>query len=215
VELDLVRIPMPSLPGDRRGMFVANAVSLDGLEAARPEHRQAWLDLLGPIRGHWDLDRPFRVWKENGRWRTEGVSTCGLVAEGIWRRMSVDLPELYEPYEVGSAIERAKRYAKQVGAWRTQGRPRPGDYLIVGTKLKTHARTVVDWRDGGETLISVDGGVPGENGLQSIRLRPTSWKKLGSFIISGGRVVMGWIDVESLRFSNNEISVPRSASLVM
>ncbi len=189
-----------------RQAFVANAYSLNGLECANPDHRATWLEILGPINGMWDIDRPFRLGKG-------GISTCGLVAEGIWRRMKVDLQSLYQPYKF-DAISRARVYAQKNGAWvapKGNVRPAAGDYVIIGAGLSTHALTCLGWD--GNTLISIDGGQVGSKGLQAIKERRRTWKT-NSYSATladenQSRAVLGWIDITKLKYRNEQIYVPQ------
>lgn len=201
---DLIQIPRPTDADSLRRCCWANAVSIIGMEARHPEHRETWLELLGPVSTYWDLDSPFSL-----RNRT-GLSTCGLVAEGIWRRMGVDLGALYEPYRWGQAIGRARVYAQQCGAWRTPadgGLPQTGDYVVIGSGLATHALTALEW-DGAE-LVSVDGGqVDPVRGLQAIYERRRTWTAGPRGARLGARSVLGWCDVTRLGYRGGTCLVP-------
>jgi hypothetical protein len=192
---DLIRIARPVDDATLARAFAANAVSLIGLSAADQLDRYAWEEILGPVSGRWDLDRPFRATRAAaGGWRTQGLSTCGLVAEGVWRRMRVDLPSLYATYVPGQAIARAVTCARKHGAWRTPrdgAMPGEGDYAVIGSGLATHALTVVAVDD--DVVTSVDGGQVGERGLQAVKecRRPWVWVDARRATL-GGRTVLGW-----------------------
>ena len=198
----LIRIPWhPDL--DIRKAIVANALSVVDVQAA-DSTRPILEELLGPVKGRWDLDRPFWVWQEGGKWRTQGVSTCGLVGEGLWRRVQVDAPWLTVDYVFGQAIARAIAFAQWCDAWVRPGDgrvPRPGDYVVIGSGLRTHALTCVGWE--GDTLVSVDGGQVGARGLQAIHLCRRPWKD----DVVGGRKIVGWADPEMLRYRVGEMVV--------
>jgi hypothetical protein len=161
-------------------------------------------NLMGLI-GSWKygLKTPFSCKLVNGKWITTGVSTCALVAEGIWNSAGVDMPSNWRPY-AGGALSRAVKFAEQQtprSAWQTpiDGlRPEPGDYLIIGHGTSEHALTVVDWEDdssGNDVCVSIDGGqVDAKSGLQCIKKckRPWTWNSLGS------RAVQGWICIDLL-----------------
>ena len=176
-----------------RAAIVANALSVIGVEAGDPKTRPILEELLGPVKGKWDLDRPFRIVAgANGAQVTQGISTCGLVAEGLWRRAAIDAQWLYAPYVIGSAVSRAIAFAKTHKAWNTvasNGRPQSGDYVVLGTGLSTHALTAVGWE--GDTLISVDGGQVSSDGLQSIRRCCRTWS-------IAKKSLVGWVDVDKL-----------------
>lgn len=200
-------ITRPENADDVRRIVVANAYASVDVEAADPRTRPVLEELLGPVDGgRWDLDRPFRVYRDSaGKLRTEGVSTCGLVAEGIWRRAGVDAPWLLTDYGRGGrydSITRAMDLAQRLrprSAWhlpRDGQRPQPGDYVVIGSALRTHALTVVAWE--GDTLVSVDGGQTGTRGLQAIHLCRRPWLSTGGHATLGGPQVVGWVAVEML-----------------
>ena len=186
-----------------RELVVAHALACIGLEAGDPRLRPVLADLLGPTAGVWPLGVPFRVWRDSqGKWRTQGVSTCGLVAEGIWRRAGVAASWLTAEYVNGTSIARAIRFAKALAprsAWHTPAdgqRPMRGDYVVIGTGVSTHALTVVAWE--GDTLVSVDGGQVGRSGLQAVHRCKRPWLANAGSASLGGRVVQGWIAVDML-----------------
>jgi len=214
----LIEIARPDDHDALRQAFYANALSLAGLEAAKIEDRPTWLEVLGPVKTFWDLDRPFRIWKdEQGHVHTEGVSTCGLVAEGIWRRMNVDLASLYLDYVWGKAIERSRVYAQKLGAWKTPlafpgQRPQKGDTMVIGKGYSTHACTVLE--TAGDVVSSIDGGQTGLDDLQAIYMRTRTWRDhrvarrafvIGTFT----REVQAWIDVTKLHYRGETCLVPK------
>jgi len=205
----LIEIGRPSDFALLRRAYVGNLLSIDGIKCSNFSHRSTWLELLGPINGSWDLERPFKVWKDNnGKYHTEGVSTCGLVAEGIWRRMKVDLDALYKPYLFGSAITRAVTFAKNQNAWFTPAsgkRPEPGDYVVIGNGLKTHALTCEQWE--GNNLMSIDGGQVDDKNLQAIASRSRLWHQNHNPMLED-REVQGWVDITCLPYRGSTCQVP-------
>ncbi len=202
----LREIPRPANAVDIRRVVVANALSVVDLDASDKRTRPVLEALLGPVVGRWDLDRPFRCYVDaHGRERTEGVSTCGLVAEGLWRRAGVDAPWLRTQYGFGGifdSIERARVFAQRLRphpAWHVpgEGRPSAGDYVVIGTGKGTHALTVLRWD--ADDLVSCDGGQTGPTGLQAIHVCNRPWldSVRGSSAL-GARAVVGWIDVTML-----------------
>lgn len=201
--------------------IVDYALSLDGLDAGNPAHRATWLGLLGPLPSwaQWDLDRPFRCRKVDGKWRTQGLSTCGLVANGILRHHQVIIRTLYEPYVFGTAISSVVQAAREQDCWQSPIAPPlapyPGDYVVIGSGLRTHVLTCVGFADGGpggaadpseapRSLVSIDGGqVHPQTGLQMVRRveRPLRWRyttgarRAGWTLWLGDRRVLGWADV--------------------
>lgn len=105
---DRVWVPWtPDLDMDQ--IVVAYARSIVGVGADNPSTRVVFEDLLGPpLRdGRWDIDRPYRcVHGSDGRYITQGVSTCALVVAGIWRWCGVDAPWLHQRYVPGTAVSR-------------------------------------------------------------------------------------------------------------
>lgn len=199
----VMRIARPVDADDVRRVVVANALSIVDVEAGDPRTRATLEALLGPVAGRWPLDVPFAVTRDaRGRPITRGVSTCGLVAEGLWRRAGVAAAWLTADYVPGTAITRAVRWASRLSprsAYHTPAggqRPRPGDYVVIGTALATHALTVVAWED--DVVVSVDGGQVGRAGLQAVHRCRRPWRAAGTSASLGGRVVQGWIAVELL-----------------
>lgn len=173
------------------------AIGLKGLELA---------ELCGLIGSPWEreLHRPFRI--VNGR--TTGVSTCGLVAEGCWWAAGVTIPNDWRPYK--PSLEREKSIARAIGfasrckalrSYDGTKLPNPGDYVVIGEGLRTHALTCLSANDG--VLISVDGGqVDESSGLQCVKKRERKLVVEGKSIFACGtkdkRKVVYWVDVDSL-----------------
>ena len=219
----LIEIATPKDALDFRRVLIANALSCVGLSAGIPETFQIFADLLGPSYRNipWDLKRPFRCWKENGKWKTQGVSTCGLVSEGIERRGGTDNPFLtqqYYPAQKYQSITRTIVWGSQVKAWhdaRGQNdlypRPESGSHMVIGCRSAyeeyggtEHSFTIVDWEDD-DIVVSVDGGQIdyAHKGLQCVKLRRRRWVKRNNHIwlvdpdgrpdIATGRKARGWI----------------------
>jgi hypothetical protein len=158
-------------------------------------------ELLGLEGAYKDaLKVPFSCKQVNGKWQTKGVSTCGLVAEGIWHSAGIDIPNNWRPYSLSvPSIARAVKFANQQtprSAWQTPVsdlRPEPGDYVIIGSGTSEHALTVVDWED--DMCVSIDGGqVDSKTGLQCIKKCKRPWKNNSL----GNRVIQGWICIDLL-----------------
>lgn len=142
--------------------IVQEALAVQDLRAAID--RDAFRELLGPPpRGAgWDLDRPFRCWKDSsGRYRTEGVSTCGLVAAGIMARAGMRLPwngcpywESPGPYRGLDIVSELSLLGQLTGT--RCSAPQPGFVACLGSGLGTHVLTIV--AVDGDTVTSVDGG---------------------------------------------------------
>ena len=203
---DRIRIPWtPDLDMDK--IVVAHARSIVGVGADVPETRAVFEDLLGPPPkgGRWDIDRPYRcVRGPDGRYVTQGVSTCALVVAGIWRWCGVDAPWLHQPYVIGSAVSRIVGFAQRARAWQGYQRhypPPPGSCVVMGHGLSTHVMIVVDVD--GDVVTSVDGGQIGARGLQCIRARRRRWTK-GAL---DGHEVQGWVDPMLLPY-RGDVMVP-------
>jgi hypothetical protein len=167
---------------DIRKAAVANALACVDLRAADPNTHDALLALLGPPPrgGAWDLAHAYHYDAATGQ--TRGVSTCGLVAVGLLRRV-IDLSmwdgpyrEWPTPYRGLDVVSALSQLGITLGARRPAGEPSaPGDVICIrpGGPMTTHVLTVVARETG--TLISVDGGqVDGSiedwRGLQRTRL---------------------------------------------
>jgi hypothetical protein len=177
-----------------RGLVARIAAESEGLTGP------AMAELCGLVGSAWfqELFRPYA----NGR----GVSTCGLVAEGIWHAAGIAVPSTWRPYapksEVEKAIARAIQWASKHNAVVRPGDgkvPSMGDYVVIGEGLRTHALTcmIVD----GGIITSVDGGQVAKSGLQTIKICERSWHVPRGKPMVGDRAVQCWIDVSRLHLS--------------
>jgi len=206
----IIQIPRPSDALQLRKAMVANALSIINVSASNPNTKSIFIDILGPIKGQWDINRPFKCSLINGRYVTQGVSTCGLTCRGLWRRMGVDMPALYQSYVFGTAISAEKYFAQNNKCWQSPVpdstlRPSPGDYLIIGSGTATHVLTVIQWQD--DQLISVDGGQTNDKNLQCVLKRTRPWTIKNNVAYLGDRPVVGWIIFDMLPFKD-QINVP-------
>jgi hypothetical protein len=180
--------------------------------------------LLGPTIGRWDLERPFSCRRlPDGRYQTQGVSTCGLVAEGLWRLAGVRTPPSWDVYaptcDAQRAIARARIFGREnnavikpeVGA---DMRPEPGDYLCLGIALGEHVCTVVGWEDspsGEPVCVTVDGGQVDQSRLQTVALRRRVWSSAPMPSL-GTRPVNWWVAVDLLPW-RGQVVVPTIATV--
>lgn len=163
-------IEIPADPSRIRQAAVANALWARDLRAADEETEPLLRALLGNpgrFQGHpvpWDLARRFRTWLDaQGKRKTEGVSTCGLVAAGLLLRL-LDLPWDGCWYWEGPGAYRGRDIVVCLGLLGDathSKRPatelaRPGDIGCIGSGLSTHIYSATGWD--GEYLLSVDGG---------------------------------------------------------
>lgn len=165
-----------------RDRMVSEALSVQGYRAADPQMLPLFRELLGP--GSWDLARPYQCTRTaDGGYRTSGVSTCGLVAAGLLRRV-VSLPwdgfpywHYPAPYAGLDIVSALSLLGQLTGSRRAAGqRPVPGDAVCIGSGLSTHVFTVVD--DDGRTITSIDGGAVDDAAhgfLQRVRLTRRQW----------------------------------------
>ena len=207
----LISIDKPTDADISRKAIIANGYSIIDLSASDPIKKKKFEELLGPIAGKWDLARPYTCKNVDGKYVTTGVSTCGLVARGLWHRMSIDYPALYSNYVPGSAISGEISFAKKNKAWQTyvpnsEIKPTPGDYIIIGSGLSTHALTALEWAD--ESLISVDGGQVDNKGLQCIKKRQRKWIIKNNEAYLDDKKVLGWIIFDLLLTRNSTVIVP-------
>lgn len=214
---ELEKVKMPRDADEVRKMIVANAYSIVGINASNQDTYKIFEELLGPVNGFWDLKRPFKVWKENGKWKTQGVSTCGLVARGIWRRVGVDMPKIYKNYNHGMAMIEEQNFCRAVkprSCWHSPSKddgilPIPGDYIIIGSGLGTHNITCVGLKD--DKLISVDGGrVDKKTGLQCIeKVERKIIQKNGFYYLEDEyfiRKIQGWALVDLLPYKDTALA---------
>jgi len=161
--------------------IVKFALSLEGLDGGNPDHRSMWEYVLGqpPAGSQWDLKK---TW------------TCGLVAGGILRHVGVDLPCLYKPYKIGTAISRLVSGAQRAGCWQNTAHglsPEVGDLVIIGTGASTHALTIVDID--GDVVTSIDGGqVSKKTGYQMISKRKRILHSVSGKHLLDSRAIWGW-----------------------
>jgi hypothetical protein len=219
----LVEIATPKDAIEFRKVIVANAMSCVGLSAGIQETFSLFNKLLGlPYKGiPWDLKRPFRCWKKDGKWHTEGVSTCGLVSEGVEARSGFDNAFLYESYYPAQkyrSITRTIVWGTKVGAWydaRRQDdlwpRPESASQLVIGCRSpyeeyggSEHSFTIAGWQDD-DIVVSVDGGQVdyANGGLQCVKLRRRRWIMRNGQVwlvdpdkrpdLATGRRLLGWL----------------------
>ena len=216
----LISIPNPNDPILLRKAMIANAYSIKDVYACKCFNttRPVFETILGPSFGPWDLNRPFRVYKNaDGKIQTEGVSTCALVGRGLWRRISVDLNTLYNKYVPGTAITDERSFGKKNGAYKTINpdsflttKPNAGDYVIVGTGNALHVFTVVKWTDD-TTCISIDGGQTCKKcGLQCIHEVTRTLTMNNNVGYLGNRPIESWINLEELPIKDSNITVPEN-----
>jgi len=204
----LTEVSFPLTGIEIRKIIVANAISFIGISAGNPLTYNKFEKLLGPVNGKWDLNRPFRVYKKNGKWITQGISTCSLVARSIWRRSGVDMPQIYNNYNLGKSMVEEQRFCRNVepyGAWHTPRKndgivPLTGAYIIIGSGLSTHNITCIGYD--GDKLISVDGGRTDHTGLQCIEKVSRDLTFKNGYPYIGSRKVIGWAEVDLLPFKN-------------
>lgn len=215
----LIQISRPLDADIIRKAVIANAYAVKGFSATNK--RKEFEDLLGPVKGKWDLDRPFKVRNVNGKYITEGVSTCALVLRGLWRRMNVDMDALYKNYIFGTAISAEITFARKNKCWQPNWkerhldlRPEPGDYVVVGTGLSTHVLMVVRWED--DICVSIDGGQLTNKNLQCVKEIKRKWvqKKVGKNIepYLDSRKVLGWVVFDMMPFKGETMIVPKGWS---
>lgn len=205
-----------------RKVIVSNALWADGLCGGIAEHRSAFEFMLGepPKDGHFDLDRPFSIYsrKSDGRMVTQGVSTCGLVAERILELSGVGWPWRGKPYSIGTSISRSIGWAKRHNVWVSNGIPKAGDLCAIGHEFSTHVFIVLYIL--GSTVISIDGGqvdyrYPPEVkafGLQKIAKCSRKLRVVGDKNYLGGSIFNGFIDIGLISkylLLYNKSSVPK------
>lgn len=187
----------------RRAM-IANALSVRGFHGGTPDTYDAFQRLLGP-----STDGKYNIWPLRKRYDgtpSGGISTCGMVALGLLRRLGVACTDIMNGYhdDIGSGLDVAKYWAKSLypTAWGYPSHgslPEPGD--IVQLLCPMHVLTVIGWEvaaDGTPMCISIDGGQIHLDGLQTITrcIRPWANTSVGARL--GGRQVDGWIDVDKI-----------------
>lgn len=219
----LVPVDAPEDADKYRQLVKAASLSCVGL--AGDKHKNAmrrvmFESLLGPppAGASWQLDVPFRCWQdENGKWKTQGVSTCGLVANGIWRKMGVTADFLYQPYVSGTAVSAAHQFGIHSGAWNRctslEHRPAVGDYVLMGAGIGTHVGTCVGWKEDNEGKLwmqTVEGGqVDPVTGLQCVQFKERQWMKRANLVFAGNKSVGGWVSVVLLPRYNIYVMAPQ------
>lgn len=219
-DVPLVRVPWsPDL--DMRRVMVANALACVGMHGGTADSVAAFQRLLGPSTtgayGIWPLAKPY-----TGR-GTDGISTCAMVALGLLRRAGVANVDIRDGYhdDMGSGLNVAIAFAKSLhprSAWYTPRpdgalRPALGDIVQVVGGNGIHVLTVVAWdteADGTTTLVSVDGGQVGADGLQMIARCRRPWRDDARGAMLGARRVDGWIDVTMLPYAG-DVTLPEVA----
>ncbi len=207
----LVKIQRPDDADLIRKAMIANALSIIDISASDKLTRKIFETILGPTNVYgWDLNRPYKCWKENGQFKTQGVSTCGLTVRGLYRRMLVDMPPIYSAYKAGTAVAAEIMFARANGAWQvpwknTDLRPQPGDAVIIGVGLQTHEFTCIGWKDE-NVMISVDGGSVDKKNLQCVKYVERTWNIKNKEAFLNDRKVLGWIVVDMLPFRNGMIT---------
>lgn len=189
---------MPSSMSDPRQRIVELAERCVGLSGAD----MAW---LCGLEGDWasQVAKPYIP-------GTQGISTCGLVAEGIYYLADMPVPATWRPYApvkaADYAIARTVAWARSVGAWRAWSPklgnpPGVGDLVIIGTGLSTHALIVIEVEtdaddDGAGTFVrSVDGGMVDDvTGLQTVK---ATRRRMRRGMI-GARPVVGWVCADAV-----------------
>lgn len=188
---------------DLKNRVIAEAKRVAGLSAGREETLSEFRTLLGePSKdSQWDLDRPFRMWKDDhGNLRTEGVSTCGLVARGIQYRAGIRWPEYTRPYVAGRVFTDMIGRAERMGAWvkpKIGTKPGPGDCVVITSPL-SHMFTIVDEDD--TYYYTIEGG-----SVDTENKRKVGEKEVSNLqcVRAGKRVkhglaIYGWIDPDLL-----------------
>lgn len=202
-------------------IIIAAARQVAGLCACMPWRDQ--LDrFLGKVAngGHWDLARPFKMWRdEQGKTHTQGVSTCALVTEAIWRLGGVKVPSQWLPYVSGTFV-RTHVWPESLGATRSlQVMPNEGDALWTASHFVACLEQWFDpwdpnkdhqdcWTiEGGQICLEDVDGHEGL-GLQAIHRRhrrywPNAGRPMIAEVLSDGSTgpksyVLGIVDVSRL-----------------
>jgi hypothetical protein len=147
------------------------------------------------------------------------MSGCALTVAGIWRAAGLSDPKLDAPYKDGQAVSRLISIAKANKAWcqfAADEYPEPGDMVLIGDNTTTggfeHVYTVTAPVEGETSFFdTVDGGQVDAN-LQCIKAKRHKWlgKRDKGFSntdpgsnTSGGRIIIGHVDVTLMPFSDN------------
>lgn len=145
------------------------------------------------------------------------MSGCALTIAGIWRDAGLKDARLDPPYKNGQAISRLYAIALVNKAWKPYIKnlfPQPGDMVLIGNNTQEggveHVYTIVNIIEDG-FFDTVDGGQV-DNKLQCIKAKRHKWtgnrdRSLASSDpgsnISGGRLIIGWVDVTALPITDN------------
>lgn len=142
---------------DIRDRIIEEALKLDGLCACAP-WRADFAAALGKVKGGWWLNVPFHCWLAEGKWKTEGVSTCALLGfRGVLERAGV-LTDARQDYVFGTVFEVADKMlapALVTGEALRWIMPVPGDALVVGNGIGTHWATLIGYEGPGDAPIAV------------------------------------------------------------
>jgi hypothetical protein len=171
-----------------REQIVREALSVAELRAAVTETEPALRELLGPppSGSPWDLTHPYRYIRLPSGFRTQGVSTCGLVAAGLLGRV-LQLPwadahywRFPPPYQGKDIVSCLSRLGIEHPVRLARGvPPQPGDVVCIGSGLATHVLTVIDYD--GRTVTSVDGGQVDDaqhRYLQRVKVCRRAWSSM-------------------------------------
>lgn len=145
------------------------------------------------------------------------MSGCALTVAGIWRRAGLHDQRLESPYKDGQAVSRLSAIAHSSKAWhpfKENEYPQPGDMVLIGDNTPSggyeHVYTIIKQVSDG-LFDTVDGGQL-DIGLQCIKAKRHKWtgrrdRGLASndpgSNVAGGRIIIGWIDVTLLPFTDN------------
>lgn len=219
LDTPLQEIDRPANADQVAQCIAAIALSCVGLTGA-PQTRDRFATLLGPVDAP-ESDRAATAHSRDAirgvltkRFGAGGISTCGMVGEGIHARLGAGASTLYRPYVWGTSVSRAVSYLQAMHAWTDaheqadlEPRPQLGAYVVIGCRGPgeqyggiEHVRTVVAWED--DVCVTVDGGsVDAATGLQAIHLVRTRWMlrdgrpwMVMPTLPTSGRRVYGWGD---------------------
>lgn len=194
----LIEIDNPAYADLLRKAMIANALSIEGA-SGYGDTKELFVDLLGPVAGTWDLRK---------------ISTCALIARGLWARIKIDYSPLYKNYIFGTAISSEIGWAQKLkprSAWvvpkkNTEMMPESGDYVVIGSGMMTHVLTPIGWD--GDNIISIDGGQVDNHGYQCVKRRERKYQMKWGYSYIGNRKIIGWISLDMLPFKSEKITVP-------
>jgi hypothetical protein len=190
-----------------RERAAAVARSLDGI-GANPKSspaRARFIELVAPG------EKPRRG-KE-----LAALSSCALVAAGVWRSVGVEHALLRAPYVLGTAVSRLVQIGLMAGAVRRPSpelvvMPAAGDVCWVGDGGAEHVFVCIEvgLRAGAQVLWTLDGGQRDADGFQLAACREHIWRAAGARVVDvarditpgkswgNERAVQGWIDLEAV-----------------